>query len=163
MAVKGLDTVLVREGNTESFGYTNLLSTDQVRTHELRSAPMILQEALCHKLDLRVTVVGENVWCASVTRGGEQIYGDWRLAKTEADFRHAELPPEIAARCVSLVQRLGLEFGAIDLALSESKYYFLEINPTGEWAWLEETLGFRVADTLARLLARRKTSYDSRA
>jgi len=153
VAAKGLDTVLVREASEESFGYTNLLRPEDVRRYELRSAPLILQEGLREKLDLRVTVVGDAAWPASVTVHGEPIVGDWRLARSDAQFTCADLPPTIAERCVSLVRRLGLEFGAIDLALSQGRCYFLEINPTGEWAWLEAALGFRIADTVARLLA----------
>ena len=34
------------------------------------------------------------------------------------------------------MKKLNLSFGGIDLALVEKKYYFIEINPTGEWGWL---------------------------
>ena len=40
-----------------------------------------------------------------------------------------ELPEEIATKCVQLTQALGLVFGAIDLAVQDETYYFLEINP----------------------------------
>ncbi|MGA2269953.1 MAG: RimK-like protein [Bryobacteraceae bacterium] len=153
VAVKGLDTVLVREGNTESFGYTNLLSPEEIHSSELRSAPLILQEGLKSKLDLRVTVVGDVTWCASVTVHGEPIVGDWRLAKADAEFARTDLPTTIAARCVSLVRRLGLQFGAIDLALSQGRYYFLEVNPTGEWAWLQAALNLPIGERLAKVLA----------
>lgn len=153
IAVKGLDTVLVRDGNKESFGYTNLLRPGQISRHELRSAPMILQEGLQQKVDLRVTVVGNLTWCASVKVSGQPITGDWRLAKTDAEFADTDLPLTIADRCISLVRRLGLNFGAIDLALTQDRYYFLEINPTGEWAWLQAGLGFPIAAAIAQLLA----------
>jgi glutathione synthase/RimK-type ligase-like ATP-grasp enzyme len=154
VAVKGLDTVLVREGRTETFGYANLLRPAEAGAHDIRSAPMIIQEALEKKLDLRVTVVGNMAWCAAVTVKGESIFGDWRLAKTEAQFSEFPLSPLIVQRCISLTRRLGLQFGAIDLAVSDGRIYFLEINPTGEWAWLQAGLEFRIADALARSLAR---------
>jgi len=153
LAVKGLDTVLVREADTETFGYTNLLRSEEINGHELRSAPLILQEAVQNKLDLRVTVVGSSAWCASVMLDGEPIVGDWRLAKTDARFAKFHLPAAIVERCISLVQGIGLQFGAVDLALSDGKYYFLEVNPTGEWAWLQAGLGFPISDAIARLLA----------
>jgi glutathione synthase/RimK-type ligase-like ATP-grasp enzyme len=31
---------------------------------------------------------------------------------------------------------LGLEFGGIDFALVDGTFYFIEVNPTGEWGWL---------------------------
>lgn len=153
VAVKGLDTVLVREGETESFGYTNLISVNQLRGSELHSAPFILQESVREKLDLRVTVVADSAWSACVTLAGNSIVGDWRLAKTDAEFTCAEIPRSVSDRCVALVRHLGLRFGAIDIALSEGRYYFLEINPTGEWAWLQESLKFPIAKALAAALA----------
>src|SRR5206468_3377370 len=105
------------EGNTETFGYTALLRPDEIKAQELRSAPIILQEAVQHKLDLRVTVVGDSVWCASVMLASEPIAGDWRLVKSDAQFACFDLPPAIVERCISLVRRIGLQFGAIDLAL----------------------------------------------
>jgi len=32
---------------------------------------------------------------------------------------------------------LGLTYGAIDLAVSGDTVHFIEINPTGEWGWLD--------------------------
>lgn len=136
VAIKGLETVLVWQGPLESFGYTSLLDTELAAHSHLSSAPLIAQEALENKLDLRVTVVGDQVFCASVTVAGTPIVGDWRLEKTNAVFRAFDLPAKVSERCVELTKALGLVFGAIDLALQNDKYYFLEINPTGEWAWL---------------------------
>lgn len=153
VAVKGLETVLTREGSVETFGYTNLLAREDVACSELASAPAILQEALVDKLDLRVTVVGCNVWCAAVTTRGQRIWGDWRLAKSDAEFSAFQLPESVSSKCIALTRTLGLQYGAIDLALSGGKYYFLEINPTGEWAWLQSSVGFEISACLAKCLA----------
>lgn len=152
IVVKGLDTVLVRDGRSEVFGYTNLLQPGDLSRNELNSAPTILQEAIADKLDLRVTVVGDMAWCAAVTVKGKPIVGDWRLAKTDAEFNEFCLPEPIVRHCVALTKHLGLTFGAIDLAFSEGKYFFLEINPTGEWAWLQVGLGFPIASGICQTL-----------
>ena len=136
VAVKGLDTVLVWQDGLETFGYTSLVATSFAERSHLSSAPFIAQEALEHKLDLRVTVVDEKVFCAAVTREGERIRGDWRLEKNKAEFQEYVLPPDIARKCVNVTKSLGLVYGAIDLALQDDRYFFLEVNPTGEWAWL---------------------------
>ena len=67
---------------------------------------------------------------------------DWR-ATDDPDLEHRthELPPALAHRCLRLVSRLGLIFGAIDFALKpDGTYVFFEINPNGEWLWLEDQL-----------------------
>ena len=136
VAVKGLDTVLVWQDDLETFGYTALVDTAFATQSYLSSAPLIAQEALEHKLDLRVTIVGDQVFCAAVTLRGKPIKGDWRLEKAGAEFRAYNLPLEIADKCLRLTKCLDLVFAAIDLAVQEGKYFFLEVNPTGEWGWL---------------------------
>ena len=154
VAIKGLDTVLVRTETTESFGYTSVLSREELEDVELKGAPFIAQQALTDKLDLRVTVIEDDWWCASVTEGGIGIAGDWRLRKSNVAFSEFTLPELIGARCVDLTRRLGLSFAAIDLALSDDHFFFLEVNPTGEWAWLQEEVQFPIGAALADLLGR---------
>jgi hypothetical protein len=149
LAIKGLDTVLYGDSTEESFGYTVIATRQEVCNANFVAAPVIVQHALTRKLDLRVTVVGTQTWCAAIEKDGQSIFGDWRLAKDHAELRDFPLPEDVRARCVRLTRDLGLRFGAIDLALSQGKYYFLEINPTGEWAWLEHSLEWRISDAIA--------------
>ena len=152
VAIKGVDTVLVRQDDVETFGYTSILETKAAEEAHLSSAPLVAQQALTEKLDLRVTVVGDEVFCSSVTRRGQPIRGDWRLAKEGATFQQYELPAEIATKCTQLTQTLGLVFGAIDLAVQDGTYYFLEINPTGEWAWLVDQSNLPIDKAIANKL-----------
>ena len=152
VAIKGLDTVLVWEEGLETFGYTSLINTAFVEQSHLSSAPLIAQEALDDKLDLRVTVIGDQVYCASVTHGESSIQGDWRLRKDGAVFQPYDLPLSVTERCVLLTQSLGLVFGAIDLALQRGTYFFLEINPTGEWAWLVDQSNLPIDEAIADAL-----------
>ena len=101
IAIKGLDTVLVRQDNIEMFGYTSLIETLFAEQAHLSSAPLVAQQALTDKLDLRVTVVGDKVFCNSVQQAGNSIYGDWRLAKTDAEFPLFFLPQDIVEKCAA--------------------------------------------------------------
>ena len=138
VAIKGLDTVLVWEDGFETFGYTSLVETEFAAKSRLSNAPLIAQEALKNKLDLRVTVVGDQIFCVAISSKGNPIRGDWRLAKADAEFSPYELPNHIAEKCIQITESLGLVFGAIDLAVEGDTYFFLEINPTGEWGWLKQ-------------------------
>ena len=152
VAVKGLDTVLVREDDVETFGYTSLLATTSAESACLASTPLVAQQALTNKLDLRVTVVGNQVFCCAVKHGTQPIQGDWRLAKSGAKFQRYELPQDVASKCLHLTKTLGLVFGAIDLAIQDGVYYFLEINPTGEWAWLVDQTDQPIDEAIAATL-----------
>ncbi len=138
VALKSIDTLLLREGDEQIFAYTTLVEPERIAVEDMHLAPVTIQASLDPKLDLRVTVVGDRLWCAEVRSRGNPIAGDWRLTpKSDLTYPMHDLPPEIAERCLALVSRLGLRFGAIDLALCDGRYYFIEINPTGEWGWLE--------------------------
>ena len=152
VAIKGLDTVLVRQDEMETFGYTSILETASAEQAHLASAPLVAQQALTNKLDLRVTVVGDEVFCSSVKQSGRPIEGDWRLAKSCAEFQSYDLPQDIATKCIEFTKSFGLTFGAIDLALQDGSYYFLEINPTGEWAWLVDQSNLPIDRAIAAKL-----------
>lgn len=153
IAIKGLDVVLIREGDFETFGYTNVVPLGDIAAAEISAYPVIAQEALHDKLDLRVTVVGEELFCAAATVGDRPISGDWRLQKNNVRWSSFDLPDSVAAACVALVGKMGLSFGAIDLAQRGREFFFLEINPTGEWAWLVDEAGLQIDETIARYLS----------
>jgi glutathione synthase/RimK-type ligase-like ATP-grasp enzyme len=63
------------------------------------------------------------------------------------------LPDEIAAACIALTRGFGLKFAAIDLARRiDGGHTFFEINPNGQWAWIEQRTSLRIAAGLAELL-----------
>ncbi len=158
VAIKGLDTVLLRTGGYEMFGFTTFESLERLNSVAWRSAPAVIQAALADKLDIRVTVIENRVFAASITAHGKPIAGDWRKRKSNARFHEFDLPKEMAERCRLLVKSLGLRFGAIDLALCKGEYYFFEINPTGEWAWLVDTVGFPIDKAIAEVLSENEPS-----
>lgn len=152
VAVKGLETVIAREGDAETFGYTSIISVAEARRAYMSSAPLIAQEALEHKLDLRATVVGDQVFCAEVLLRGGRIRGDWRLEKIDAEFRPHRLPADVNDACVRLTKAFGLALAGIDLALQGDRYFFLEINPTGEWGWLVDECRFPIDEEIVNSL-----------
>ncbi len=51
------------------------------------------------------------------------------------------------------MNRLGLRFGALDfLVTPDGEWYFLEINPNGQWAWIEQETGLPISDAIADAL-----------
>src|SRR5262249_28368643 len=64
-----------------------------------------------------------------------------------------ELPENIARGCLSMLQFFGLRFGAFDFLVDDhGDYYFLELNPTGQWLWIEEITGMSISEALANEL-----------
>lgn len=136
IVIKGLDTVLVRNGSLETFGFTNIIGRNHLEYEELKSAPTTFQKPILEKIDIRVTVIAGQVYSVSILEEGQPIRGDWRTKKSSVEFVPTELPNDISKKCIDLVDLFNLSYGSIDLAMSGSDYYFLELNPLGEWAWL---------------------------
>jgi glutathione synthase/RimK-type ligase-like ATP-grasp enzyme len=52
------------------------------------------------------------------------------------------------------MESLHLTFGAIDMIQTpDGDYVFLEVNPSKQWLWLDDMLGFGISDTIAEWLA----------
>ena len=121
----------------------------------LALAPVTFQEKVEKVSDIRVTVVGDDVFAAEIlSQGRESSKVDWR-ATDDPNLEHRvhELPSALVSRCRRLVSHLGLNFGALDLALKpDGTYVFFEINPNGEWLWLEDQLGFPLSERIATWL-----------
>jgi len=65
------------------------------------------------------------------------------------------LPTEVAKACIALTQNLGLRFGALDFVLDPvGQLWFLEINPNGQWAWIETRTGHPIAAAIVTELER---------
>ena len=152
VVIKGLDTVLMRHGLNETFGFTRIVNRQSLVDEEIKSAPVIFQKPISAKLDIRVTVIGSDVFSVSILSNGKPVPGDWRQQKDKVSFVPFNLPSVIRDRCLLILEKLGLVYGAIDLALEEGEYYFLEINPTGEWAWLVDSAELPIDAAIAKYL-----------
>lgn len=149
---KALYKPLIEEPDHDSFVFANVVEADDLADADaLRLSPVILQPVLSPKEDFRVTVIGERVLAARLIReeGGPV---DWRRDRRDVEFVAEELPEEVAGRCRRFVQEAGLRFGAIDLVRYRDNVFFLEINPNGEWGWLQKPHGIPIADALCDLL-----------
>ncbi len=150
--IKTLDPVILKIKKHEAFIYTNIINAKELRSLNISNAPIILQEALIPKIDIRVTVVDDTIYAVSIKKDGKGIDKDWRTEKNNLKFEETALPLKINNICIELIRQLGLKFGAIDLIYYDNNYYFLEINPTGEWAWLLEHTKMDIDKKITNLL-----------
>jgi glutathione synthase/RimK-type ligase-like ATP-grasp enzyme len=131
------------------------------------ASPAIWQEAIEKSFELRITVVGEQVFAGAIdSQASERTRNDWRRYDFD-QVRHTpfELPVEHQARSRSIVKELGLRFGALDVIVTPAgEYVFLEINPFGQWLWMEQLCGLPIAAAhvglFQELLALRSGSPD---
>jgi len=148
--IKALDAPVLNLGGEEAFVFTSLFRDEYLTDDNgIRAAPVIIQEHIEPKRDIRVTVVGERIFAAATVTTSVL---DWRAERDPVLFEPYELPVAVTNQCIELVASFGLRFGAIDLLEHSDGWLFLELNPNGEWGWLQST-GFDIAGALADELA----------
>lgn len=152
--VKSLDTALFYDvkNKKEMFTYSNVVTGAELQEYDLTSAPIFIQEFLNPKVDCRVTYVAGTIFPVKILQNGQGMYGDWRVRKEELEYIPFQLPADVEAAIYKLMKKLDLNFGGIDLAIVNEKYYFIEVNPTGEWGWLEVKTGMNISETIKKAL-----------
>lgn len=150
--VKPLDTAVLKIGNKEAFVYANIVQGSELRESSFELAPTVIQEFITPKVDIRVTVVYNDIFAVEIRLENSTIDGDWRKQKNDVRYRPFILPNSLSSKCLQMLKKLNLMFGAFDFALKDGIYYFLEVNPTGEWAWLVESAGQNIHHSICNLL-----------
>lgn len=136
---------------------TRLLRAEELeQLDDVRYAPVIFQEYVAAVCDLRVTVVGDEVHAAAIHSQETAYPVDFRMDMANARIEAAELPDAVTELLQALMARLGLVYGAIDMRRTpDGRYVFLEINPAGQWLFVEQRTGQPIAAAMARLLLER--------
>jgi glutathione synthase/RimK-type ligase-like ATP-grasp enzyme len=146
-------------GDEQRATYTTQISEDDLADADsLRLAPVIYQRHISKQCDVRVTVVGDKIYAARIeSQAVDTARVDWRRADVSLDHEAHQLPPAVSTACLQLMADLHLAFGAIDFVLTPGgDYVFLEVNPGGQWLWLEDKLGFPISDDIAAWLLRQE-------
>ncbi|HDY7423281.1 TPA: hypothetical protein RQJ46_002916 [Vibrio vulnificus] len=140
------------KGKNESVIFTSQIPTLTPEYEDSISfAPSIYQQEISKKYDVRVTVVGNNVFPVAIwSQTSEATKVDWRQGgQIDLVHEHIEIPDDLKMKCIKLVKELNLKFGAIDLICDlDGVYWFLEINPNGQWAWIENQTKLPIASSI---------------
>lgn len=117
-------------------------------------APVIFQEYIDGDIDVRVTVIGDVVLAAAVHSAKTAYATDYRMALQTVPMEPYELPGDVQRRVIRLMRRLGLVYGAIDLRVRpDGEHVFFEVNPSGQWLFVEDRTGLPLTRTFVDTLA----------
>lgn len=157
LIVKPTRSGYFRQGDDEYSIFTSRLTEEHLdRLDDAKWSPSIYQEWVRKRYDIRVTCVGSRIFAAAIhSQTDPATTVDWRKT-CNPDLPHSmlELPAQIIEKILNLMSRLGLEFGCVDLVLTpDGDYVFLEVNPSGQWLWLDDRLSMGISDAVADWLA----------
>lgn len=151
----------LRSGYAEVGGKPRAVFTSKVEEEHLAHlegaarCPAIYQALVAKSCDVRVTYVDGELFVAEIDSQSDPAARiDWRrTANPDLPHRPAGLPEALERQIRTFMVHLGLGFGALDFVRTpEGAYVFLEVNPNGQWLWLEDRLGFPISDRIARWL-----------
>ena len=139
------------DGSSHNAVYTRRIDAEKLNDLNVGSYPILLQEEIARIADVRATFVGSHCFVADIV--GDTSLIDWRDPNIVVNYTISSLDDTTLSLCRKMLKGLGLAYGAFDFIRAPSgDLVFLEINPTGEWAWLEEKLGFALRDAFIELL-----------
>ena len=122
---------------------------------DLLYAPCILQEKLQKRSEIRVIVMGNKVFAVeieteSVPEANDDIH---RADLSLLPKRAIQLNQEDQLRCIRIIESLGLKYGAIDFIVGkDGRLIFLEVNPTGDWVYIENQTELRITNAFVDLI-----------
>ena len=133
--------------------YTNKVTEEQMRNASLVSGhPSLFQEYIDKEFEIRVVATDKTATGIAIHSQDSEISKvDYRRYDLEnVKYNQIELPKNVRNFCSSMLSHYGLHFGAFDFIYSkEGKYFFLELNPNGQWLWLEEQSGYNLTKEVA--------------
>ena len=127
-------------------------NTENSELNRLPLAPTIFQELIEGPLDIRATIVGTEIYAAAISTDQSRAGLDSRL-DLDVPTTSYEVPREIAGRLHGLMAALGLSFATVDLKVDYSgQLHFLELNPQGQFLYIEILTGLPISKAVAKLL-----------
>lgn len=131
-----------------------ILYATRVQEHELNPAyPWMIQDLVEAEMDVTVVFVRDRMFAFELRRAPflERTL-DWKEISTETvtdDWPVHALPANIEDGIRGFMRELNLQYGRLDfLRTADGRYHFLEVNPNGEWGWLDSEGKYGLLDKI---------------
>ena len=143
--------------SAKNFVYTSKVEEKHLAILDgLKYCPMQFQQEIQKEYELRVIYVYGKYFTGKIATSAitDEKKPDWRRASQQDFFWQAyQLPEHICQKINLLMNKLSLNFGALDIIrATNGDYVFLEVNPCGEWGMLQKTLDYPITDHIAQCI-----------
>lgn len=120
---------------------------------DIKNSPCILQDFIERRCDVRLNIIGSDTFATRMeTRHIAKATYDGRNVDDYHNILHTPIDPpdDIVDACIDMCAHFGLRFAAFDFAMdNQNQWFFLEINPNGQWYWIEEMTGQPLSQAMA--------------
>ncbi|WP_331741763.1 hypothetical protein OG338_30110 (plasmid) [Streptomyces sp. NBC_00726] len=90
------------------------------------------------------------MFAAAIHAESDAAHEDWRSDYGSLTYSRTSVPTPVAVGMRLLMRRLGLRYGAADFVVGPSGgWTFLEVNPCGQWDWIQGATDLPIAEAIA--------------
>ena len=136
--------------------YSSIMTTRElaVKKKSIELAPCIFQEYIEKDFEARITIVGTNIFPVKInSQKHNKTKFDWRKDQQKLEYETLNLPSKFKSKLLKLHKAFGIYYGAYDFIVSpDGTYHFLEVNPAGQWLWLERAMNLNISERIAEAL-----------
>ncbi|MFF2851492.1 hypothetical protein ACFVT5_34945 [Streptomyces sp. NPDC058001] len=136
--------------------WVRTVQADQL-DNSIALCPHLFQACVPKVADIRLAAVGDEAFATRIDTDGDHL--DWRQDQSLITCSPLPVPCSVREAVRAFLHAFGLSFGAFDFALDSSgRWWFLECNPNGQWAFVDEPTARAIASTLADTLQKGDTA-----
>lgn len=156
-----LSKAMKEQGYTDEskafFIFSRKVDPEEFEQHadQVALCPSLFQEYIEKQYELRITIFGDRVFCCRIdSQSVEGAQTDWRRVDPSRVPHHiVPLDEGIEAALKQMMKQYGLRYGAFDMIVTpDGDHVFLELNPNGQWLWIELMTGAAMTDAMTHLL-----------
>lgn len=131
----------------------NLVTTDLVDDVSVAKTAHTFQWFVDKRYDVRVTTIGDQSFAVAIHAENERARIDWRADYEALPYQEVSVPVGVTDGIRAYMSEVELSFVAFDFSVDrEGKWWFLEANPNGLWAWIEEQANVPIARAIAEFI-----------
>ncbi|MFH8337722.1 ATP-grasp ribosomal peptide maturase [Streptomyces sp. AM6-12] len=142
--------VLIEEGRLKSVYTRRLTEADLIDLRGVSVTAHLFQAWVDKAYEVRLTVVGKQLFAAAIHAESDAAHEDWRSDYGSLTYTTSAVPDAVAKGMLALMDRLQLRYGAADFVVGpDGRWTFLEVNPCGQWDWIQGATGLPIAEAIA--------------
>lgn len=143
----------VEEGHTKIVYANRVTDVEELRDPALSLTAHCFQQWVDKEHEVRVTVVGADLFAVAIHAESEAAHIDWRSDYSAHRYEVVEIPDGVCSGLERYMEAFGLIYGAADFVVSpDGTWTLLEVNPNGEWGWLAHHCDLPIGQAIAALL-----------
>lgn len=124
--------------------FATILDTErasQLADKDIAQCVTMYQEVIQKSCDVRMVVMGEDVFAYKILQEGEQHF-DFRigfLQENHLKYHPLPVPVSLKKKIIAFMNSMKVNFASADFVLTPSgEWVFLDLNPNGQWLFIEK-------------------------